>query len=94
MTTANPDLLRIVNTVNNVHAENHPHLADVRETFTQINARYDSLDTADATEVKAQLAQLRELSHDFRTPADGCEGYQMMNSQLEEFEKDVLTRLG
>ncbi len=93
MTTANPDLVRIVDTVANVHGDNHPHLADVKETFAQINAQYDSLDTADAGEVRANLARLRELSNDYRTPADGCEGYQMMDSQLEEFERDVLARL-
>lgn len=94
MSTANPDLVKIVNTVNNVHGENHPHLAEVKETFTRINARYDSLDSADAGVVRAKLAQLRELSNDYQTPADGCEGYRMMDSQLEEFERDVLARLG
>ncbi|MDR7328877.1 hypothetical protein [Corynebacterium guangdongense] len=94
MTTAHPDLVRIVDTVTTVHGDNHPHLADVRKTFARLNARYDSLDAADPVEVKAELAQLRELSHNFQTPADGCEGYQLMDSRLEEFERDVLARLG
>lgn len=89
MNTASPELVRIVDTVYNVHGDRHPHLAQVRDTFTRINT-----ESLDAAETRAQLARLRELSHDYRTPADGCEGYRMMDAGLEAFERDVLARIG
>ena len=89
MNTASPDLVRIVDTVYNVHGDNHPHLAQVKETFTRITT-----ESLDADETRKQLARLRELSNDYRTPADGCEGYRMMDAGLEAFEKDVLARIG
>lgn len=88
MSMATPDLVKIVDTVYNVHGEKHPHLAQVKETFTRING-----ESLDAGETRAQLARLRELSNDYQTPADGCEGYRMMDAGLEEFEKDVLARI-
>lgn len=88
---------RMVDLVAKVHGDNHLHLAEVKSLFHEVNSHYPQLKETAApehTELKGKLAQIRELSNDFQTPADGCEGYQMMDAGLMKFEKDVLAKLG
>lgn len=87
----------MIDLVTRVHGENHPHLAEVKTLFREVNSHYPQLKETAApeyAELKGKLAQIRKLSNDFQTPADGCEGYQMMDAGLAEFEKDVLAKLG
>lgn len=88
---------KMVDLVAKVHEDNHPHLAEVKALFHEVNGHYPQLkETAasESAELKNKLAQIRELSNDFQTPTDGCEGYQMMDAGLMEFEKDVLAKVG
>lgn len=88
---------KMVDLVTRVHGENHPHLTEVKSLFHEINSHYPHLKEIAApehVELKGKLAQIRELSNDFQSPADGCEGYQMMDQGLARFEEDVLAQLG
>lgn len=89
--------VKLVDLVAKVHGPNHPHLAEVKTLFHEVNGHYPELTEASEPvrgELKTKLARIRELSNDFQTPADGCEGYQMMDASLAEYESDVLAKLG
>jgi iron-sulfur cluster repair protein YtfE (RIC family) len=83
MSTA--ELTKLVDLVARVHGDAHPHLAEVQERYHRVDGQLASGAPADREAVRADLAQIRELSDDFQTPADGCEGYQMMNHGLAQF---------
>lgn len=62
--------------VDKVHGEHHPELRDVRELTSQLKPG----STANA-EI---LEQLRNVTHEFELPADGCEGYAMLYDSLSK----------
>lgn len=86
---------KLVDLVARVHGPTHPHLAEVRSLFHEVNAHYPELPATapEQAEIRAKLTRIRELSDDFRTPADGCEGYRMMDANLAAYEESVLGRL-
>ncbi|MHA2788249.1 hypothetical protein ACXZ66_03735 [Corynebacterium sp. S7] len=81
-----PQTAKIVNTVVKVHGENHPNLAQVKADFSDLAAALNADDAAVAREAQARL---RRSAEDFVTPADGCEGYKMMNEQLSALDTAV-----
>ncbi|QGU06805.1 hypothetical protein COCCU_04285 [Corynebacterium occultum] len=88
---------QLVNLVARVHGPRHPQLAEVKSLFHEVNQHYPELNdihTPSLEELKSKLARIRELSNDFHTPADGCEGYQMMDASLAKYEEVVLSKLG
>lgn len=87
---------KLVDLVARVHGPTHPHLAEVKTLFHEVNDRYPELHSApeaEREEVRGKLARIRVLSDDFRTPADGCEGYRMMDLSLTGYEEAVLGKL-
>ena len=81
---------KLVDLVARVHGPNHPHLAEVKSLFHEVN---NQLQAPQQDEVRSKLARIRELSNDFQTPSDGCEGYRMMDASLADYEAEVLANL-
>lgn len=81
---------RLVDLVARVHGPNHPHLGEVKALFHEINNR---LQASQQDGIRGKLARIRELSNDFQTPSDGCEGYRMMDASLADYEQEVLATL-
>ncbi|WP_018296121.1 hypothetical protein [Corynebacterium lubricantis] len=84
-----PQTEKIVNTVVKVHGENHSNLAQVKTDFNELSSALKADDTDSA---RGAQARLRASAEDFVTPADGCEGFKMMNDQLSTLD-DAVTAL-
>lgn len=84
---------KLVDLVARVHGPNHPHLAEVKTLFHEVNNQLQAAPAQHQDDVRSKLARIRELSNDFQTPSDGCEGYQMMDASLVKYEGEVLAKL-
>lgn len=84
---ANAQLTKLVDLVARVHGPHHPHLVEVKERYHRVDGQLGADNPADREAVLTDLAKIRELSNDFQTPADGCDGYRMMDRGLAEFVK-------
>lgn len=79
------ELTKLVDLVARVHNDAHPHLAEVQERYHRVHGQLSTDAPADREAVLTDLAAIRELSDNFQTPADGCDGYRMMDRGLAEF---------
>ena len=86
------NLTTIVDLVARVHGPNHPDLGRVREAYHRIEKQSPAFH--DPAAVRRDLNEIRVLSNNFQTPADGCDAYRMMDRGLAEYENRVLARLG
>lgn len=115
-----PNLVRLADTVRDVHREHHPELVEVASLVTEIVAAFEPHLAAEEKDVfptiaklkpgtagdealagriatlvdehlalGAQLARLRELTSDYRTPEDGCASYNLLYERLALLESDT-----
>lgn len=91
---ANTQLTKLVDLVARVHGPHHPHLAEVKERYHRVDGQLTAGGTVDREAVLADLAKIRELSNDFQTPVDGCDGYRMMDRGLAEFVENTESQVG
>ena len=86
------NLTRIVDLVAQVHGPNHPALGKVRDAYHRVEKQAPIF--ADPAAVRRDLHEIRLLSNNFQTPADGCDAYRLMDRGLAAYESQVLARLG
>lgn len=86
------NLTSLVDLVARVHGPNHPDRGKVRDAYHRVEKQAPTF--ADPAAVRLDLNEIRVLSNNFRTPADGCDAYRMMDRGLADYESRVLACLG
>lgn len=65
-----------------VHGAHHPELAQVLREFVSLTNKLAENKAADIT---AELANLKEVTHDYEVPDDACEAYRGTYELLATF---------
>lgn len=66
-----------------VHGSEHPELAEVRDTFQQMNEKLHKQST-NQVDITTEFEQLRTITNNYAVPSDGCETYEATYTMLQK----------
>lgn len=71
--------------VQRVHGENHPEIFKVGEQFDYLNEKIKG--NKENLKLNEEFDELREITDDYKVPADVCESYEAVYQMLEELDQ-------
>ncbi len=69
-----------------VHGDNHPEFHEVRKVFDSIVKKMKEAG-AEKPELNEEFSKLREITDNYKVPADVCESYEAVYNMLAEVDK-------
>ena len=81
-----PKLELYVPIVARVHGGSHPEFHEVRKIFDAINEKTKAAGT-EKPDLSEEFARLREMTNNYKVPADVCESYEAVYNMLAEVDE-------
>ncbi len=81
-----PKLEQYIPIVARVHGGSHPEFHEVRKIFDAINEKIKAAGT-ELPDLSEEFARLREITDNYKIPADVCESYEAVYNMLAEVDE-------